>query len=111
MPAIQSSVSIGANATNDNILSGNQYEFSNGYYAMELGLVAAATGLEVDVLVGGEAVGTRLLPSTQNRFPIYPDDFTFRFGMIPGDRLVVRARNTTGAAIVLFYAAKFNRVR
>jgi hypothetical protein len=107
---IQRSDSIGANATNDNTVVGNQFEFSNGFYQIEAGLVASAIGLEIDVLVSGSAVVTRMIPSIQNRWPVYPDDFALRFGMIPGDRLICRVRNTTGGALTLFQTFRFNPV-
>jgi hypothetical protein len=107
---IQRSDSIAANSVNDNTVSGNQFEFANGYYAVDAGLVASATGLEIDILVSGNAVVTRMLPSIQNRWPVFPDDFSLRFGMIPGDRLICRVRNTTGGPITLFQTFRFNPV-
>jgi|SRR6266853_828782 len=109
MAYIQTSTSIGATSVNDNVISGNQFEFAPFNGITELGLVASATGIEVDVLVGAEAFVTRMLPSIQNRFPVYPDDFTLRFGMLRGDRIVIRARNTTGGALTLFMVAKMTR--
>jgi hypothetical protein len=109
MAYIQTSVSVAANATNDNAISGNQFEFAPFNGITELGLVGSATGMEVDVLVGSESVVTRMLPSIQNRFPVYPDDFTLRFGMIRGDRIVIRLRNTTGGALTTFISAKMTR--
>jgi len=111
MAYIQRSDSIAANAVNDNLLNGNQFEFAPFSGALEIGLVASATGLEIDILVGAETVVTRMLPSTQSRFAIYPDDFTVRAGVLRGDRLVIRVRNTTGGALTIFTTVKFNRMR
>lgn len=105
---IQTQVSIAANSVNDNVISGNQYEFAPVRSIVEFGLVGAATGLEVDVLIGARAVVTRLLPSIQNRLPIYPDDFTLRAGAQRGERVVIRVRNTTGGAVVINVAVKYN---
>lgn len=107
---IQSSVSIPATSVNNNVIAGDQFEFSPVRALLDFGLVASATGLEVDVLIGTESVITRLLPSTANRVPIVPDDFTLRAGILPGQRIIVRVRNTTGGALTLFYTIRFNPV-
>lgn len=109
MPYIQSTASVLTVSVNDNVLSGNQFEFAPFTGVVEAGIVGSATGFEIDILAGPESVVTRMLPSTQNRFPIYPDDFTVRFGVFRGDRIVLRARNISGGTLTLFYALKFTR--
>lgn len=111
MAFIQRSDSVAANAVNDNTVAGNQFEFAQGYFGVDAGLVASAIGLEIDILVSGIAVVTRMLPSIQNRWPVYPDDYPLRFGMVPGDRLICRVRNTTAGALTLFQTFRFNPVR
>lgn len=110
MSYIQSSTAILTTVVNDNVLAGNQFEFAPFNGAVECGIVASATGFEVDVLVGNQTVVTRMLPSLANRFPIYPDDFTIRFGVLKGDRIVIRARNTSGGTLTLFFTLKFSRM-
>lgn len=105
---IQRSDSIGATSVNDNVIAGNQFEFAPARSIVEFGLVASATGLEVDVLVGARSVVTRMLPSTANHFAVYPDDFTLRGGAQAGERVIIRARNTTGGALTLFTTVKYN---
>jgi hypothetical protein len=107
---IQIQTSIPANSVVDNVLAGNQFEFLNQNVVIEYGLVASAAGLELDVLISERAITTRMLPSTQNRVPIYDEDFTVRAGALGGDRQIVRARNTTGGAIVLFTSARMTPV-
>ena len=105
---IQRSDSIGATSINDNVIAGNQFEFAPTRAIAEFGLVASATGLEVDVLIGMRSVITRMLPSTANRFAIYPDDFPLKAGAMPGERVIIRVRNTTGGALTLFTTVKYN---
>lgn len=107
---IQTSTSIGANATNDNVLSGNQFEFSPITGVAEFGLNQSATGLELDVLIGSESVVTRMVPLIKTTAPIYPDDFTLRAGVMRGDRIVIRARNSTGGALTLLTTVRFTRL-
>lgn len=110
MAYIQSTASILTLAVNDNVLSGNQFEFAPFVGIAEFGIIGSATGFEVDILVGAETVVTRMLPSIQNRFPVYPDDFTVRSGVLKGDRIVIRARNTSGGTLTLFFTVKYTRL-
>lgn len=104
----QTSTSIAANSVNDNVIVGNQYEFFPARAILDLACVAAATGLEVDVLIGQRAIVTRMIPSTANRTPIVPDDFTVKGAGMPGERLIIRVRNTTGGAVVINTLGKYS---
>jgi len=105
MPLIQGSVSVAANATNDNVLANSQFEFLPYNARIAFGLVASATGLLCDVYSGSDMVAENMAPSTANRFPINPDDFNLQDVAAAGERLKVRVRNTTGGALTLFFAA------
>jgi hypothetical protein len=105
---IQSSTALVLNSVNDNVLAGNQFEFAPARSIVEFGLVASAVGLEVDVLIGSRAVVTRMLPSTANRIPVYPDDFNLRGGAMAGERVIIRVRNTTGGTLTIFFTVRFN---
>lgn len=106
MPLIQNSVSIAANAVNDNVLTGSQFEFLPYDAHLDFGLVASATGLSCDVYSGQDTITEALAPSLQNRFPIFPDDFNLEDVAGAGERIKIRARNTTGGALTLFYAVR-----
>lgn len=110
MPIIQRSDSIGANAVNDNVLSGNQYEFLTDDALVEMGFTQSATGLELDILIGSETIGTRMIPLIKTTSPVYPDDFVVDFTAEAGSRLVVRARNTTGGALTLLTTIRITPV-
>ena len=95
------------NSVNDNLIVGNQFEFAPARSIVEFGIVASATGIEIDVLIGARSIVTRMLPSLANRFAIYPDDYTLRAGAQAGERIIIRARNTTGGTLTVFTSVKF----
>ena len=104
MPVIQNQTSIAANAVIDNILTGSQFEYLPYNAKIDFGLVAAATGLLIDVYTGQDIVAESFEPPSTNRFPVNPDDYTLSDVARAGERMKVRARNTTGAAIILFHS-------
>src|SRR5262245_46270140 len=107
----QKRTTIAANSVNDNVLVGDQYEFAPFRSIAEFGLVAVATGLEADVLVGANSVVTRLPITVQraaNQFAVYPDEFIVRAGAFMGQRVIVRIRNTTGGGIDAFTTVRYN---
>lgn len=106
MPVIQNTVSIAANTTNDNVIQGSQFEFLPYNAQLEFGLVGSATGLVADVYSGADTVAERYALSTQNRFPIYPDDYPLTDLAAAGERVKVRVSNTTGGALTLFYSVR-----
>jgi len=75
---------------------------------VEWGIVASATGLEVTLQVGTQEIAPQMSPSILNRFPVFPEDYADRFGIMPGDRILMRAVNSTGGGLTLFFAFKFN---
>lgn len=107
---IQGSVSVGAGVTNNNVIAGSQFEFLPRNCLVEFGLVASATGLLLDISSGGDLLGQSYTPSTQNRVPIYPDDFTLVDVGLAGERIVVKAYNPTGGALTLFYSIRITPV-
>jgi hypothetical protein len=110
MPVIQNSVSVAANATNDNIIQGSQFEFLPYNAMLEFGLVGSAAGLVADVYSGQDTVAESFALSTANRFPLYPDDYPLNDVAAGGERIKVRIRNTTGGALTCFYSVKITPV-
>jgi hypothetical protein len=102
MPMIQQTVSVAANAVNDNVIAGSQYEFMPFNAALEFGMVGSVVGLVADVYSGSDMLCEGMAISTANRFPIFPDDYTLTDVAGYGERIKVRLRNTTGAAITAF---------
>lgn len=110
MPQIQQSVSVAANSTTDNVISGSQFEFLPYNAHLYFGLVGSATGLECDVYTGQDALCERMAPSTQNRFPVFPDDYNLEDVAAAGERVKIRVTNTTAGALTLFYAVRITPV-
>jgi len=98
--------SVAANTTIANALTGKSLEFLQGPSAIEFGVNAAAVGLFYTILIGTEVIVEDQEANSQNRLPIYPDDFLANGVGIQGNRLVIKLRNSTGAAIIAFSAAK-----
>lgn len=100
MPLIQGKVNIAAASTNDNLLSGSQFEFLPYDAFLEFGINGDANGsdLRVDVYSGQDALCEQLVPNSQNRIPVYPDDFPLNDVAAGGERLKIRVRNTAAAA-------------
>jgi len=110
MPMIQTSVSVAANSVNDNVIAGSQYEFMPFNAALEFGLVGSATGLLADVYSGSDMLCEGMSVSLQNRFPIFPDDYTLTDVAGYGERIKVRLRNTTGGALTGFVGIRITPV-
>jgi len=104
MPVIQNSVSVAANAVNDNVLAGSQFEYLPYHAKVDFGLAGSAAGLLVDVFSGQDIVAESFAPPATNRTPENPSDFTLTDVAAAGERIKVRARNTTGGALTLFYS-------
>lgn len=102
----QLNTSIGATTTEENILSGDLLEIPEEPMVYEIGLNASATGLVIDVYVGPVAVAASLIPLIKATAPIYPEDFVLQFGVLGGQRVKVRVRNTTAGALTLLTSVK-----
>jgi len=93
--------SIAANATSVNLLAGLAYEFLGADAHIVLAAVAAAVGMNMTFLAANGITVVDDTPiSDANRFPSLPDDIIYEDN-VPAGRLILRVRNTTGAAIVL----------
>jgi len=106
MPLLTDRQTVAANTSVQNSLAGKSLEFLQAPSAVEVAVVAAAVGVFYTVLIGTEVIVEDQEASSQNRFGIYPDDFTVNGGGLPGNRLVVKLRNSTGAGIVVFTSCK-----
>ena len=102
MPLMQDSVSVAANSVSANQLSGQIYEFIPPGAPVTLSVTGSATGLRVTFVVGGVTIINDQAINLQNRFPIIPDD-VITTGRMPGGRMVLTARNTTGGALTFFW--------
>jgi len=91
---------------NDNVLTGSQFEYLPFDALVEFGLAGDANGadLRLDVYSGQDVLTEQMQPSTQNRLPVYPDDFILQDVAAAGERLKIRVRNTSaaGARVINF---------
>lgn len=110
MGLIKNSVSIGAGASNNNVLSGSAFEFVREPSQVFIGLLASATGLLASVSSGSDILleeGSLVdIVRVANQGPIFPDDFILTDVAMPQDRLKIAVRNPTGGAITLFYGVR-----
>lgn len=102
MPMIRKEISIAANATVDNVVTGSIYEFLPWNASLSIGLQGSATGLVATINSGSDTVLEEAPVPIQNRFPIIPDDMDIHDVARGGERLVIKVRNTTAGALTLF---------
>lgn len=100
MPVIAREVSIGANATNENIIAGSAFEFARGRGVVSIGITAAAAGLVANIQAGADIVAEAFPLPVLTRYPIIPDEMYFTDVVEQGDRIVQRVQNTTAGPIV-----------
>jgi hypothetical protein len=98
---VQLAVSVAANTTTENVLSGNRYERSPYQIAKgDLYCTGSAAGLQAELNVGGRSVTPPTTVNAQNRLPVVPDDLlTEDWLAYAGELIQVRVQNTTGGAL------------
>ena len=101
MPTIQKEVSVAANATVDNLISGSSFEFLRGNAVVSIALVGSATGLVASIQSGSDIVLEEAPLLVKTTMPTIPDDFYYNDVGVSGDRLVLRIRNTTAGALTV----------
>jgi len=79
-------------------LSGSIYEFITEPSTVEIGIAADATGVLATINSGPDTIleESPVSLKTINVVPVYPDDF-YSDEAMPGDRLSIKLRDTTGA--------------
>lgn len=107
MPMIPNTTTVAANSTNNNIISGSAFEFARVRQLCSIGLVAAAAGMFCAISSGSDLITEEFEAPILATYPIIPDNMYFTDYMEPGDRLVLRARNSTGAGIIVRALCQF----
>jgi len=97
---IQKETSIAAAGINDNLLSGSAFEYARAPGVVSIGCVASATGGFITIQAGPTIILEESPPTVKTAMPVVPDDFLYTAAIAPGDRLVIRARNPTGGAVI-----------
>lgn len=105
MPVMQqAATALAANSSSGNVLSGALFEFVPSPSLVNFLFTGSATGLVVDVLIGGVTIAQRAAISSQNRAPVRPDDMLVWAPLVlPGQRLFVEFHNTTGGSLSYFF--------
>lgn len=106
MPVMQDSVSVAANSVSANVLSGQLYEFVPTGTRVTLSCTGSSGGLRATLIANIPVLNDQAI-SSQNRFPIIPDDIIFQ-GVVRASRLVLTARNTTAGALTFFWRIDVN---
>ena len=100
MPVIQKEISIPANGSVENLLSGSAFEFLRSNAVVSIGVTADAAGLVANIQSGADIVLEESpLQVKANSYPIIPDEMYYNDVGVLGDRLVIRVRNTTAGAV------------
>jgi hypothetical protein len=110
MSVIQNQVSIAAAGSNNNLLSGSAFEFARTRQLVSIGVTASVTGGFIGITVGSDLVLEDTPPYVSAAYPIIPDQMFYNDVAQPGDRLVIRARNPSGGAIVFNYIVQISTV-
>ena len=100
MPLVQRITSVALSSVNDNLLAGSQWEFMPYPARIAFGLNGDANGadMRVDVYTGPDVILEDAPLNVLARLPIAPDDFLLRDIVGAGERVKIRARNTSAAA-------------
>ena len=97
---METEVSVAANATNANVLSGELYERAPFDGLLTYYSTGSAAGLREQLFVAGQAITGRKFVNTQNRLAVVPDDMQISQVIVQrGDQLTLRVDNTTGGAL------------
>lgn len=103
MPRMQEgNLTVAANSTSTNRVSGLTHEFLDGPATLVLAAAAAAVGLNCSLIVAGQALVDDQSVSQANRFPVLPDDIVASED-VAGGRILLRFRNTTAGAIIVHW--------
>lgn len=101
MPTMSDVQTVAANTRTANILAGKAFEFAARPSIIRIYIVAAAAGINADILIGGESIMSDEEVSAANRFPTVNQDLTAQHGADAGDRLFIALRNTTVGGLVV----------
>lgn len=93
-------VSVAANATTDNALTGQRFERMPFDGFVTLFSTGSAAGLREELNIGGMSISGRMPVNTQNRSPVVPDDLRVeQVQGAKGDLIQLTVANTTAGAL------------
>ena len=101
---MQDSVSVAANGTNTNVVSGQRYDRVPFNAIGNLFCTGSALGLTAELNIGGNSITPPTKVNAQNRLPVVPDDILTQEWEAPEGKLVqVTVVNTTAGALTFFW--------
>ena len=95
------STAIATTVTNPNVLSGNLLQFLQENCLVEFFMAQSATGLDVSITVGREAIAQAIAPNIRAAIDASADKVADAAGL-KGDQIIIRATNPTGGTLTLF---------
>ena len=102
--AMQQSISIAANSTNNNVIAQQRYERPPFNAIGSLYATGSAAGLTAELNVAGNSITPPVTVNAQNRIPVVPDDLLLEGFEVPADSLLqLTVVNTTGGALTFFW--------
>lgn len=106
---MQNSISIAANSTNENVLTGQRYERAPIDAMGALYCAGSALGLTAELNVGGSSITPPTAVNAQNRLPVVPDDSLVEDWPSPeGELIQLRVVNTTAGALTFFWRVELD---
>lgn len=108
MPLISLVTTVLTLVTVENLLTGSQFEFLPYDAFLEFGLTTSGIVGDwiVDVYSGQDVLLESGNVSILNRAPVYPDDFSLNDAAAGGERIKIRARNSSAGTLVFHTALK-----
>lgn len=108
MPYFTDEVTVGANATETDVLQGSRIARlpANTDHIVEIFATGSATGLEHELFVDQDAAIERSRVGSQNRVPVVPDDLVTRFAAEGGSRMQLNVTNTTAGSLSYFVTVR-----
>ena len=108
---MQDSVSVGANSTVSNVVSGQRYDRSPFDAIGNLYCTGSAVGCTAELNIGGVSVTPPTKVGSQARYPVVPDDILVQGWEAPNGKLIqITVVNTTGAAITFYWRVDLEEV-
>jgi hypothetical protein len=111
MSVIMGQLSIAAAGSTNNLLAGSAFELAVRQELVSIGCTASVTGGFIGITVGSDLVLEDTPPFVSAAYPIIPDQMFYNDVANPGDRIVIRARNPSGGAIVFNFVVQISAIK
>lgn len=109
---VQRQLTIVLNTFTEDLLLANNIPFvASRNQVVQAGFVADAAGLFLDIFVGSNDIAQNWAPQIRaTAFPLANEDFLQSFGMMAGENLKIRVRETSGANRLLRFTLVSNPI-